>query len=204
MVELFLKAGSSQTSISVYLRSHRQFAGTVDVAFPDNAGIIERHERRLSFTLVDLCTDFPVGNNWFVSAFFGASLIIAGVLMLRSHYYAWVTQRHDSEIDERELRHLQRRFRRRLQASGILVLIGIMIPIGDMETLFKDREALFAMYWFTVLALTMWLGLLALGDLVSTRVHSQVSISRLEQKQRALEQEVATLQSRQTNGRHSR
>jgi hypothetical protein len=142
-----------------------------------------------------------VGQNWFVSAFLGAAIIIVGVLVMRSHYYTWQRQKVDPEIDEREREHLRRRYRRRLQATGLLVLIGILIPVGDIEMLFAGRPRLFAIYWFAVIGLVMWVGLLAVGDLASTRAHSRVSRTRLEQKQRELEREVAALQNRRTNGR---
>jgi hypothetical protein len=142
-----------------------------------------------------------VGQTWFVSAFLGAAIIIAGVLVMRSHYYTWQRQKADPDIDERERQHLHRRYRRRLQATGLLVLIGILIPVGDIEVLFANRPLLFALHWLAVIALVMWVGLLAVGDLASTRAHSRVSLHRLEQKQRELEREVAALQNRRTNGR---
>lgn len=142
-----------------------------------------------------------MGKTWFVSAFVGAAIIIAGVLVMRSHYYTWQKQKADPDLDERERRHLHRRFRRRLQATGLLVVIGILIPVGDIEILFADRPGLFALHWLAVIALVMWVGLLAVGDLAATRAHSRISLSRLEQKQRELEREVAALQSRRTNGR---
>jgi hypothetical protein len=142
-----------------------------------------------------------VGQTWFVSAFLGAAIIIAGVLVMRSQYYGWQRQKADPDIDDRERQHLRRRFRRRLQATGLLVLIGILIPVGDIEVLFANRPLLFALHWLAVIALVMWVGLLAVGDLASTRAHSRVSLHRLEQKQRELEREVAALQNRRTNGR---
>lgn len=142
-----------------------------------------------------------MGKTWFVSAFVGAAIIITGVLVMRSHYYTWQRQKADPELDDRERRHLHRRFRRRLQATGLLVVIGILIPVGDIEMLFAGRPVLFAVHWFSVIGLVMWVGLLAVGDLASTRAHSRVSLHRLEQKQRELEREVAALQSRHSNGR---
>lgn len=142
-----------------------------------------------------------MGQTWFVSAFFGATIIIVGVLVMRSHYYTWQRQNADPELDDRERKHLQRRYRRRLQATGLLVVIGVLIPIGDIEVLFANRPVLFAVYWFVVIALVLWVGLLAVGDLASTRAHSRVSLSRLQQKQRELEREVAELQNRRLNGR---
>jgi hypothetical protein len=143
-----------------------------------------------------------VGRTWFVSAFVGAAIIIVGVLAMRAHYYTWQRQKADPEIDERERGHLYRRYRRRLQATGLLVLIGILIPIGDIEVLFAPRPVLWGIHWLIVTGLVMWVGLLAVADLASTRAHSRLSLHRLQQKQRELEREVAALQSRRSNGRH--
>ena len=144
-----------------------------------------------------------MGDDWYISASVGAAIVIAGVLLMRSHYRSWSQQQEDPELDERQRRHLQRRYRRRMQASGLLTLIGIMIPIGDIESVFGDQPVLFAVYWFAVIALVMWVALLALGDLAATRAHSQVDLRRIEQMQRELEQELAALRSRGENGRNT-
>lgn len=144
-----------------------------------------------------------MGENWYISASVGAGVVIAGLLLMRSHVQSWSRQQEDPELDDRDRRHLRRRFRRRMQASGLLTVIGVMIPIGDIESVFRAAPVIFAVYWFVVIALVMWVALLALGDLAATRAHSRVDISRLEHMQRELEQELAALQSRGANGRDS-
>ena len=144
-----------------------------------------------------------VGDDWYISASVGTAIVIAGLLLMRSHVRQWSQQQDDPELDERQRRHLHWRYRRRMQASGLLTLIGIMIPVGDIEALFGAEPVWFAVYWFVVIGLVIWVALLALGDLAVTRAHSQVDLKRLEQMQRELEQELATLKSRSSNGRES-
>ena len=144
-----------------------------------------------------------MGDDWYISASVGVAIVIAGVLLLRSHYRSWQQQQADPELDDRERRHLRRRFRRRVQASGLLTLVGVMIALWGVESIFRNAPGLFSVSVFVVIGLTMWVALLAMGDLAATRAHSQVDLSRLEHMQRELEQELAALKSRRSNGRDS-
>ena len=67
-----------------------------------------------------------------------ASLVVGGLLLvlggswLRWHFRVWNEHRNDATLDERERRHYRRQFRRRVQVAGLLILLGALIPIGDM------------------------------------------------------------------------
>ncbi len=138
--------------------------------------------------------------SWWVSAAFGGALIIGGVLMLRSHLRTWNRQQADPELDDEDRHFLQRRFRRRMQASGLLTLIGVMLPLGDVVRLFAGSPWWFAVYWIVVLILVMWLFVLALGDMALTKVHTTVALNRIRAEQRKLEKEAAALRAQMSNG----
>lgn len=135
-------------------------------------------------------------HSWFVSAAFGAGLFIAGLVMMRSHYKSWQRQKADTDLDEGDLTFFRRRYRRRMQASGLMALIGVLIPIGDSVERFDDAPGFFAVYWIVVLALVLWLILLAAGDLAATKAHSTVALNRIRKQQRQLEREAAALRER--------
>lgn len=121
-----------------------------------------------------------------------------GVTMMWFHYRSRDADA-ESNRDELEMRHLATRYRRRMQASGILVLLGIMISGGQ----FLDGKAmpgLFGLYWLFVLFMTFWVILLALGDAASTLSYSKVAQKKLSQQRREIEREFERLKSQQGNG----
>lgn len=145
-----------------------------------------------------------------VSAAFGGVLIVGGLLMMRSHWRAWQKQQVDPEFDEADLRFFRRRFRRRIQASGLLTIIGVILPLGDfvlsgavVEAGELAKLALFAAYVILLLLLSVWIVLLAIGDMASTKVHTTVSLNRIRAEQRKLEREAAALRSQIATDRTS-
>ena len=130
---------------------------------------------------------------------FGLLLVAGGAVMLWSHVNTWRRRREDATLSDQDRQYYHRQYRRRVQVSGLVVVIGIMLPIGDLEGPWKDNPGWWAMYWFVVLALALWIMLLAFGDLASTRSYSQAAMSRLREQQRALEQEAARLKARSSN-----
>lgn len=127
-------------------------------------------------------------------------LVISGLgaTMMWSHYRVRISQT-DSPKDELEERHLTKRFRRRMQASGVLVLLGILISGGQFID-GKAMPAVFSIYWLFVLFLTFWVILLALGDATSILTYSKVAQGKLNQQRREIEREFERLKAKQGNG----
>ncbi len=118
---------------------------------------------------------------------------------MRSHIREWRKEKNDSTSDPQDLHHYYARYRRRMQTSGMLVLLGLLIPL--MDWLLDQRQVVPAtLVGFLVFALIGWIFLLAFGDMLSTRTHSHVALAKVRQKQRELERQVAELKSRETNG----
>lgn len=148
-------------------------------------------------------------DEWVPAATVGGGLILLGLWLITSHWRSWQAHAIDESLDESELRYYRHQFRRRIQASGIILLLGFLVPIGDFVIPWKANDAsLAALYWLMVLALTCWMLLLAMGDLVATRAHSRRTLSRLrdlKQKQRELQAEADRLRAAaagRTNGSH--
>lgn len=134
-------------------------------------------------------------NNWLIAAVVGAALLIIGLAMLRSHQTTWRLQKADPELDGDDRAHYYRRYRRRMQTSGAIAALGILIPLGDaLVWQLGPRASTF--YWVAILGLVMWIIILALGDLTSTTSHSRVALARVHRKQRELEAQAAELQRR--------
>lgn len=127
---------------------------------------------------------------------FGLFLVAFGGFLLRSHVVSWRRQQVDPEIDEIERRHLERRYRRRMQASGLIVLVGVILPAGDAIVTFRPMPLGFTFYVGLLLALTAWITVLGVGDWIATAAHARVALNRLNAKQRSLERELEDLRRR--------
>ncbi|MDZ4687961.1 MAG: hypothetical protein SH850_23050 [Planctomycetaceae bacterium] len=133
------------------------------------------------------------------------ALIIGAVLVgigVGSGWHQWRYRRPDAQMDDLGRQHSHRQLRRRLQVSGLLALIGVLIPLGDHLPFFKQAPAAFVFYWGAVLLLTCWIGLLAIADFASARAYHRVANVRLRQARRELEEQLQQYRA-QTNGHAS-
>jgi hypothetical protein len=141
-----------------------------------------------------------------LSAGFGAALLVAGLLMMRSHTRTWRHQKADQKLGPSDITFYGRRYRRRMQASGMLALIGVLLPVGEAIKLLplpRRWVALtWAVFWIVVLLLVLWLVVLAIGDMISTRVYSTIALNRIRAEQIQLERKAASLRERLHTGRN--
>jgi hypothetical protein len=97
-------------------------------------------------------------------------LLVSGVLML-THWRSWNAFRQQ-EQPQSEFDFRRRQFRRRMQASGMIGIVGITLFIGvafflGRESLipwFEDPVVIFV-YWAAVVLITVWMVLMALVDI---------------------------------------
>lgn len=116
-----------------------------------------------------------------VSAIFGGCVTLLGVLLQLPHRAAWLREKVEFANDPRELRYLHARYRRRSQTSGLIALVGLLIPIADLPIVWKQLGPLAStILWGAIGCLCIWIGLLAIGDLATTRAHSRATLARLE------------------------
>ena len=143
---------------------------------------------------------------WVISGGVGSLLIGMGAALIAGHFRAWGRQQQsDGALDEHDLRHYRLQFRRRVQTSAMIVVLGIMIPIGDLLIPWQRFPKLFSLYWIVVLLLAFWIMILAAFDWLSSRVYSRrtnAALAKLRQKQRELEAEADRLRGiRAADGR---
>ncbi len=137
-------------------------------------------------------------NNWLPAAGVGLFLVVFGGLMIRSHLREWRSHSGDDQIDPFDLEHYRNRFRRRMQTSGAVVVIGILIPLGDI-LIWQFGPLAATFFWLGIIVIAGWIGLLALGDISAVKSHSITAQARYRQKRQELEAELAELQ-RRSNG----
>lgn len=130
--------------------------------------------------------------HWLPAVLFGTAIAAFGVVMLRRNLRAWHEVTHERDLNPFDLVHLRDRYSRRVQLSGMLLTIGVLIAIGDVFV-WNFGPAAAAIFWILVILLGCWTALLALGDLTSVHAHSQVLRKRVEQQRQALEAELDEL-----------
>lgn len=129
----------------------------------------------------------------------GAVLLAVGLLFMRWNVQEWWQEKNDPALDPHDREHYYARYRRRMQTSGMLAVLGILIPVWDW--LMERRMVMAAtIAGFLVLALLGWVFLMAFGDMAATRTHSQAAMSKVRQKQRELERQLAELKGRGHDG----
>ena len=133
----------------------------------------------------------------------GAALMLLGLILIVSHRRSWHKQQHDAEISEADLGYYSRRYRWRLQTSGLLILIGMLIAVGDTVIIWRKAPGMFVAYWGLVLALAIWVILLALADLSATNQHSRTAIRAARQRHEELRAEIARLTASRTHRQDS-
>ena len=136
---------------------------------------------------------------------FGTALVALGAWLIRWLRSAWQSQRDDDSDNDREKHHYWLQFRRRLQVAILLIVLGVFIPLGDWLTARNKDPLWFAVFVLAVLAIALWIMILAMFDWLSTRMHvraTRATLAGLARKQRELEAEVERLRSNRTNGRH--
>lgn len=145
--------------------------------------------------------DVSAGSAW-GAMLFGAALVIGGILLLRWHRRSWNKQRAEKAATERDLRHFHRQYLRRMQVAVMLVLLGVLIPLGVTGIDWRPRPGWWAAYWLFVLALTLWMACLAVGDMLSQRAYAMAELAKVRRRHRELEQELLEHRTRANNGRH--
>ena len=94
----------------------------------------------------------------------GITLILLGAWLIRWHRAAWGRHRDSEAGDDRERRHYRLQFRRRIQVSALLILLGVMLPIGDWLMVQRRNPMWITIFWIAVLTLAVWIMLLAVVD----------------------------------------
>ena len=129
-----------------------------------------------------------------VSLIAGLCTIAVGMVLLRSHRADWRRQQQEFIDDSRELRHLQARYRRRRQTSGLIAIVGLLIPIADLPIMWRNLGAMPAtLLWIAIVSLCIWVGMLAIGDYATTRAHTRATLVRLKIHKQELIDELERL-----------
>ena len=133
--------------------------------------------------------------HWTPSAVVCAGLVVIAGIMIRSHRRTWANRQAEGLADPADLFHYHNQYRRRIQSSLLMALIGVMILVGDLITL-QMGGLFFGAFWLIVLGLVGYLITLALLDALATMAHTRAALARLRAQRRQLERHAAELRER--------
>ncbi len=133
--------------------------------------------------------------HWLPSLIVGISLVTIGGFMIRSHLRTWAARQAEGMTDPADLLHYHNQYRRRIQTSALMAVIGILIFVGDVIGA-QIGPKFFGIYWVGVLSLVAYLIVLAILDGLASASHTKAALARLRAQRRQLERHAAELKDR--------
>lgn len=127
------------------------------------------------------------------------TLLVLSVCLLAGHSKGWRRQR-EGELDEKAFDFHRRQYRRRMQASGMIGIVGLAV-LGGILIDRLDDAMLSVGYWSAVLFIVAWVGALAIADAAASRFYYDHVRSDHQAEHAALKAELDRLRSREGNGR---
>ena len=119
---------------------------------------------------------------------FGLFLLALAALLVAMHRASW-QQAQARKLSEDDRDFAWRQYRRRMQASAMVAIIAV--AIGASAWLPHRDALLVTIYWMIVLALLVWVLLLAFADMIATRRHFSQKRDRQLIEQAKLQAEIA-------------
>jgi uncharacterized membrane protein len=116
---------------------------------------------------------------------FSAALVFTSLVLLAWHVKSWREADHGG-LAERDYQFHRRQYRRRMQSSGMLGIIGLLI----LGHLWVRDNAMLAVYWAGVLGLVVWTVLLAIADLAASRLHYGPHVAEQRTEHLLLKREI--------------
>jgi hypothetical protein len=133
-------------------------------------------------------------------AVFSAVIVLAAAGLLAWHIRTWRAVRV-RRVDRAELDFRRRQFRRRVQASAMLGLLGPAVFFGSLMMVYRLRPLAITLYWLAVIVVLGWLALLALADVLATKQYFGRVQDHYTVEQAKLRAELRRIQSLRSNGR---
>lgn len=134
-----------------------------------------------------------------------AVLVVISTLLVVWHVRSWRAVR-DAEADEADRDFHWRRFRRRMQTSIMVGLVGVAVLCGQLLD-FRRHPSMYVFYWTAVVLVLLWIILLALADMVSSRRYLQrwnverlVALAKLRADAERARSELVRQRQREGNG----
>jgi UDP-N-acetylmuramyl pentapeptide phosphotransferase/UDP-N-acetylglucosamine-1-phosphate transferase len=127
-------------------------------------------------------------------------LLLATAGLMVSHVRSWrAFQQEESDVEELDYR--RRQFRRRMQTSAMLGILGVAILVGYILTLWLSSPAFTVVFWIAIILVLFWTCLLALVDMWATKHHFSRLRDHCLVEQAKLRAEINRIQAFRGNGK---
>jgi len=123
-------------------------------------------------------------------------LLASAIFLVTMHLRSWRKSRAQ-QLDTQELEFRRRQFRRRMQSSFLLGVMGVAIFFGPW---IKDPSAALA-FWAVAILVILWVAALAVADVAATRSHFHRLREQYMIEQSKLQAEIRRIQSARSNGK---
>jgi hypothetical protein len=130
---------------------------------------------------------------------FSLVIIVAAVGLCVWHIRSWGALRR-AALDPAEFDFRRRQFRRRIQASAMLGLLGVAVLGGGVMMSLRLNPLALTLYWLAVILVLGWLALLAVADMVASNLYYRRLHNRYAVEQAQLNAELRRLRGLDGNG----
>jgi hypothetical protein len=125
-----------------------------------------------------------------------AGISLFGGGLMRWHHQVWSRQQQDTTLEPGERVYFQGQYRRRMQASTLLLILGLLLNASNEFLIpWQNFPLMFFVYVSVMLGLIGWMVLLAMGDFFASRLIHQAALARLREQQRQLEHTVGQMRN---------
>jgi len=131
------------------------------------------------------------------STLFGLALLVASSGLMAWHVRMWRRAERQSQGSQ-GLDYYRRQYRRRMQTSALLALVAVAIFVGQFIT---RPPLLVLLFWCGVVLVLCWIGLLAVADVVATKLHFAQLRAHYRVEEAKLQMELRRLQGARGNGK---
>jgi len=132
---------------------------------------------------------------------FAMALVGVSITLILGHVRTWYSLRSDLPRGV-EYSYRWRQFRRRMQASSLIGVLGVAVYLGYLIPA-RAAPGFFVAFWLMVVFVVLWLGALALLDFMATRTFYANRHSVIEAERIAFEAQVERAKRSGQNGHHT-
>jgi UDP-N-acetylmuramyl pentapeptide phosphotransferase/UDP-N-acetylglucosamine-1-phosphate transferase len=127
-------------------------------------------------------------------------LLLSAAGMMLSHLRAWRASQEE-KLDPEDFDYRRRQFRRRMQTSAMLGIVGVAILIGYILTLWLRSPAFTIVFWIAIILVLFWTCLLAVVDVWATKHHFSRQRDHCLIEQAKLRAEIRRMEAFRGNGK---
>jgi hypothetical protein len=120
----------------------------------------------------------------------GAAVMLLGAWQMRRHAATWRDLRVAPDVEPTEREQARRQYARRMQTSGLIVFLGLLLCLGTKQIPWQRNGVAFSLYLALMLFVVLWIFALAVADMASIRLHSAVQLARIHGRQLQLQEEL--------------